>query len=93
MVDAAAAPRRPCLPLLMAADADVLLLLVRRAAEVRATEHRLAERVQLLALVDAAVWRVLLLLLPLMVIGHGQLDVTGCDADDIVDVLRRVCLL
>lgn len=77
----------------MAADADMLLL-VRRAAEIRAAKHRLAERVQLLALVNAVVWRILLLLLPLMVIGYGQLDVAGRTTNDnIVNVLRRVRLL
>ena len=77
----------------MAANADMLLL-VRRAAEIRAAKHRLAKRVQLLALVNAVVWRILLLLLPLMVLGHGQLDVAGRTADDdVVNILRRVRLL
>lgn len=91
MVDAAAASRRPRLPLLIAAD--VGMLLVRRAAEIRAAKHRLAKRVQLLALVDAVVRRILLLLLPLMVIGHCQLNAGRAADDNIVDVLRRVRLL
>lgn len=94
LVDAMAARR---LPLLMAsADANMLLLLlVWRAAEVRAAEHWLAKRVQLCALVDATVRRrVLLLRLPLSVIGDGQLDIASRATDnDVVDVLRRVGLL
>lgn len=83
------------LPLLMASANMLLLLLllIWRAAEVRAAEHRLAKRVQLCALVDAAVRRVLLLRLPLMVFGDGQLDIAACATDnDVVDVLRRVGL-
>lgn len=72
LVDAVAACR---LPLLIAStDANMLLLLLLLliwcTAKVRAAEHWLAKRVQLLTLVDATIWRVLLLRLP-MVIGDG----------------------
>jgi len=69
LVDAVAARR---LLLLIASNMLLLLLLllVWRAAKVRAAEHWLAKRVQLLALVDATIWRILLLRLP-MVIGDG----------------------
>lgn len=69
LVDAVAARR---LPLLIAStDANMLLLLlVWRTAKVRAAEHWLAKRIQLLTFVDATIWRVLLLRL-MMVIGDG----------------------
>lgn len=68
LVDAVAARR---LLLLIASNMLLLLLLlVWRAAKVRAAEHWLAKRVQLLTLVDATIWRILLLRLP-MVIGDG----------------------
>lgn len=69
LVDAVAARR---LLLLIASNMLLLLLLllIWRAAKVRAAEHWLAKRVQLLTLVDATIWRILLLRLP-MVIGDG----------------------
>lgn len=70
-------------------------VLIRRAAEVRAAEDRLAERIQLLSLVDATIRRhVELLLGMLLVVSHGQLDVARRAADNnVVDILRRICLL